>query len=483
TPYAAKPVPVMFGSESTNHAALKAHFSSLTEHYGEVQVASLVDKTGVEKDIGVAYENAVQWFNGPDHSKIAFEWFYFHKECGGMRFENVSILLSTLEPSLRSYGWTTLQNNAATAKQSGILRTNCMDCLDRTNVTQSAVGAWVLQQQLSELGLSIDLHLDPKTKWFNTLWADNGDAISRQYAGTAALKGDFTRTRKRNWTGALSDLSLTLNRYYNNIFGDYFLQACIDLYLGGVGVEVFDEFESEMMTRDHAIDMDKVRQSAIEKCVQIVLEGSDEDLRHGWALSCPHEADSLRAMPFEECVLLLTDVALCFCRFDWSTEKVGSFEKLDLTDISDMWRGAYVTSTLAPSHMDEQKNVGFAIRYKTNGHAVVRTNTRSMDNEKAVGDTKSESEDKSPKKAADPKTDRLLAFKALPSKTSIEPDEVKQICDEIYKTMMKVREMDHLDLSKAPAVQEKDVISLVDAKKATGYIESLGYSLKKLVWA
>nr|OQO26364.1 hypothetical protein B0A51_05134 [Rachicladosporium sp. CCFEE 5018] len=487
TPYSAKPVPVLFGSEGTNHAALKAHFASMAEKYGQVQVASLVDKSGVEKDIGEAYENGVKWLNDPDNAaidkQIAFEWFYFHKECGGMRFENVSILLSTLESSLKSHGWMTLQNNTVTTQQTGVLRTNCMDCLDRTNVTQSAVGAWALQQQLSELGLSIDLHSDPKTKWFNTLWADNGDAISRQYAGTAALKGDFTRTRKRNWTGALSDLSLTLNRYYNNIFGDYFLQACIDFYLGSVGVEIFDEFESEMMTRDHAIDMDKVRQSATEKCVQIVLEGSDEDLRHGWALSCPHEADSLRAMPFEECVLLLTDVALYFCRFDWSTEKVGSFEKVDLADITEIWRGTYVTSTLAPGHMDEQKNVGFAMRYKTNGHAIVRTNTRSMDNEKAVGDTKPEPEGKSPKKPADSRTDRLLAFKAVPSKTSSELDEVKQMCDEIHKTMMKVREMDHLDLSKAPAVQEKDVISLAEAKKATGYIESLGYSLKKLVWA
>lgn len=32
---------------------------------------------------------------------------------------------------------------------------------------------------------------------FLQLWADNGDALSRQYSGTAALKRDFTRTGKR----------------------------------------------------------------------------------------------------------------------------------------------------------------------------------------------------------------------------------------------------------------------------------------------
>lgn len=32
-------------------------------------------------------------------------------------------------------------------------------------------------------------------------------------------------------------------------------------------------------------------------------------------------------------------------------------------------------------------------------------------------------------------------------------------------------------------VEEKDIISPADAKKSTGYLEQLGYSLKKLVWA
>jgi len=37
------------------------------------------------------------------------------------------------------------------------------------------------------------------------LWANNADAISRLYAGTPALKGDFTRTGKRTKRGALDD--------------------------------------------------------------------------------------------------------------------------------------------------------------------------------------------------------------------------------------------------------------------------------------
>ena len=74
---------------------------------------------------------------------------------------------------------------------------------------------------------------------FNTLWADNGDAISRevrltsrcgsltpvevrapkltflpllQYAGSSALKGDFTRSGVSNWKGAVNDASNSMAR-------------------------------------------------------------------------------------------------------------------------------------------------------------------------------------------------------------------------------------------------------------------------------
>lgn len=38
-------------------------------------------------------------------------------------------------------------------RQTSIVRTNCMDCLDRTNVVQSVISRWVLTRQLQELGI------------------------------------------------------------------------------------------------------------------------------------------------------------------------------------------------------------------------------------------------------------------------------------------------------------------------------------------
>ncbi|KAK0354039.1 hypothetical protein LTR59_005068 [Friedmanniomyces endolithicus] len=512
TPYSFKPMAVMFGSESTNQAASRKHFKAVQERYGSVQVASLIDKHATEKPIGEAYEKQVKVLNddgGVDGNPIAFEWFDFHAACKGMKFENVSILLNTLQTQLQTFGWTVQQNEDILHSQTGVLRTNCMDCLDRTNVVQSAIGGWALQQQLADLDLTIDLQSDPKTQWFNTLWADNGDSISKQYAGTAALKGDFTRTRKRNWTGALSDFSLTLNRYYNNIFGDYFLQLNIDFFLGNVGLEAFGEFEADMRGQDYALDMRRVRQNAIETCVKIVLEDPKEEFVGGWILACPREANTLRSLPFEECVVLLTSGGVYFCRFDWDAEKIGSFERVDLRDVREVWRGVYVTDTLAAAHVDEGRNVGFAMRFATKGQAVVRRNTRSVGNERVAEDEGAgkgelERQEVAGKSGEGGKGEmRLLAFKALPPKSSAsksredggdgaegamsEAETVMYICDELRRRMVaavrKAEAADHTPEEKVPEVEERDVVSVAEARKGTGYIETLGYSLKKLVWS
>jgi len=220
SPYSFKPVPVLQHSSEMNHRAFKHHFANMVSRYGNVQIALLVDKKGGEAEIGRKYEESITRMNSEDGvagKKLGFEWFDFHAVCRGMRFENVSLLMDSLGSKLDEFDETVEIEGIVHKEQSGILRTNCMDCLDRTNVVQSACGQRALEKQLQEEGFKVDLLTDTSTQWFNTLWADNGDQISRQYSSTAALKGDYTRTRQRNYRGAINDLGLTLSRYYNNI--------------------------------------------------------------------------------------------------------------------------------------------------------------------------------------------------------------------------------------------------------------------------
>lgn len=507
SPYSLKPQVNTWGSPETNAKAFRKHFVELSLRYGDIYCASLVDKHGTEAKIGQAYESQAKALNengglNGQGKDLRFEWFDFHNVCRGMRFENVSRLMDTLRPFLRSTHWTEISKDQVIRKQSGVLRTNCMDCLDRTNVVQSACARNALESQLSGGNYNIDLQHDPSTSWFNTLWADNGDAISRQYSGTAALKGDFTRTRKRQITGALTDFGLTLTRYYNNIVNDYFAQAVIDYLLGRATDSIFAEFEADMKSSDYFIDLRKVRQAAIERCAGIVIESKDEDLISGWTLSVPTSSNHLKTATFEEAVLLLTEKALYFCRLDWGTEKVREFERILLDDVQGLARGVYITSTLAQRHMDGEKNVGFVIRYKAPKRGeLVRRNTRSLDS--------GSWDDAEQEQRAKQDAGRYLAFKALPPRSTAtdhdndspdnETEVVKSICDEIVRVANKARREDAIKWSvpgtgseeglgsngegRDLTVEQKDIISLADAKKSTGYLEQLGYSLKKLVWA
>ena len=382
-----------------------------------------------------------------------------------------------------------------------------MDCLDRTNVAQSACASRLLEKQLKEEGIDINLERDPATQWFNTLWADNGDAISKQYSSTAALKGDYTRTRKRNYRGAFNDLGLTLSRYYNNIVSDFFSQAAIDYLLGKVNSSVFEEFEADMMSGDPAISMERIRANAVETSSKIVVADQKEDFLGGWTLLSPQQPNTVRTFPFEEVILLLTDAALYTVRFDWNIDKVSSFERVDLRSILGIMRGTYVSSILTTKQMNEQRNVGLVVKYKPGEGDLQKKNTRSL--------SSAPTKDQIPDPANTPATPsyipslgalarlsgrasgseiKLLAFKALPVRSSADGHEthvmsaqevVKSICEEIERAVSADGPRPHMHEKKEGSqfIEENDIISLQEAKRSTGYLEQWSHSMKKFVWA
>ncbi|KAJ5711892.1 hypothetical protein N7488_006048 [Penicillium malachiteum] len=502
SPYAFKPIPVLHHSPETNQLAFGRHFREMSRRYGKIQAVSLIDKHAGELKLGEQYERYTDVFNkagGIDGSPLRLEWFEFHNECRGMKFENVSRLVDRVKETLEEFGYTSVKDGAASLKQTGIVRTNCMDCLDRTGVAQCAFGQWALERQLQNEGIAIDLGGDSSTQWFNTLWADNGDAISKQYSSTAALKGDYTRTRKRNYRGALNDFGLTLSRYYNNIVNDYFSQACIDYLLGNVSTQVFDEFSVELQTTDPGISVGKIRQNAIDTSCKIVISSPREEFLGGWTMLTPRQPNTLRTLPFEESVLLLTDTAVYSCRFDWETDKVLSFERIDLRSVSRIHYGTYITSILTESQSDELTNVGLVIVYRDGDENLLRVNTRSLQSNvrpatlEATASSSREWDLVSWLRGSRRATTRLIAFKSLPlNNASASPrlgpttgnvrelDRVRSICLDIERAMMAG---DGETTETGSIVEQSDIISLRDAKKRTGIFETLVYDIKKMVWA
>ncbi|KAF5662893.1 sac1-recessive suppressor of secretory defect [Fusarium heterosporum] len=505
SPYAFKPTPLRQHSEEANQAACRTHFESLSRNYGQLQIVNLVEKHGVESIIGSAYETALEEINKKKHEneQIPFEWFDFHAACKGMKFENVSLLLDQLRDKVESMGSTVQKEGKQLSVQQGVIRTNCMDCLDRTNVCQSSFAKHMLEVQLKEEGFDMSAQTDQVTAWFNTLWADNGDAVSKQYASTAAMKGDYTRTKKRDYRGALNDLGLGLARYYSGMVNDYFSQAAIDFLLGNVTAKVFEEFESDMMTKDPAVSVTKMRELAVELCQKRVIADEKEEFHGGWVLLSPTTPDTIKSWPLEEVVLLLTDVALYSCRFDWKSDKVSSFERVELDSITAIKYGTYITSTISLSHLDEIKNAGFVVTYSPGKSDIRRTNTRTLSSHGETAGKEDPAEQKDAgipaslanlltSKSSSPSVRRLV-FKATNMDSSVavlgndgpkqtETQQVSTICGDIERLALE-RQLEHPDEERRSLVETGSIISLEEAKKNTGLLEQLGHSLKKMVWA
>lgn len=113
--------------------------------------------------------------------------------------------------------------------QNGIIRTNCIDCLDRTNLIQTKVAFDILNTILIKCGFDIqslfkastiveaaDDHQNSDQFIINlkNVWADNGDTISKHYTGTGSTHTNVTRTGKRDLMGMMDHGFKSLSRFY-----------------------------------------------------------------------------------------------------------------------------------------------------------------------------------------------------------------------------------------------------------------------------
>jgi hypothetical protein len=217
-----------------NEGPFKLHMDSLIKKYKNVLCVNLIDNKGSQKKLADTYASLVENFKS---NAVRYVFFDFHHECR-KDYANVDKLVKECSKSLDSFGYFScnLSKKEILSLQSGAIRTNCMDNLDRTNVVQSVFAKTYVNDIFKTLGLvSKDSNFDADavfSKLYKNLWADHADGISTMYSGTGALKNDFTRTGKRTYLGLLSDGSNSLIRYYLNNFTDGKRQDSMNLILG-----------------------------------------------------------------------------------------------------------------------------------------------------------------------------------------------------------------------------------------------------------
>ncbi|CAH2096908.1 unnamed protein product [Euphydryas editha] len=242
--YKFRPPPRLDRTEEESHVAFKKHFEEELKIYKQICIVNLVEQQGRERIIWEAYSNHVLKYNSPD---IIYATFDFHEYCRGMHYENVSILINAIADVIGEMRFCWRDDRGLICTQNGVFRVNCIDCLDRTNVVQTAIAKYVLELQLCRLGLGAPgCGLPPALRTaFLTMWADSGDLVSRQYAGTKALKGDYTRTGERKFTGMMKDGVASANRFLLRHFNDTIKQCAIDIALGqAVNDATIDEIDN-----------------------------------------------------------------------------------------------------------------------------------------------------------------------------------------------------------------------------------------------
>ncbi|KAL6519560.1 Fimbrin, actin-bundling protein [Orobanche hederae] len=213
---------------------VERHFLDLRKKYGNVLAVDLVNKHGGEGRLCEKFGLAMEPVASDDVRYLHFD---FHRICGHVHFERLSELYDQIEDFLIKSRYLLLNEKGEKVEgQIGVVRTNCIDCLDRTNVTQSMIARKMLVFQLRRLGVfdaeeTISTHPN-FDECYKILWANHGDDISIQYSGTPALKGDFVRCGQRTIQGILKDGWNALLRYYLNNFCDGTKQDAIDLLQG-----------------------------------------------------------------------------------------------------------------------------------------------------------------------------------------------------------------------------------------------------------
>ncbi|KFY17567.1 hypothetical protein V492_00548 [Pseudogymnoascus sp. VKM F-4246] len=225
------------------YSAAALHFDNLFQRYGApVYVLNLVksrERIPRESKLLHEFTSAIKYLNQslPEGKKIIHKAWDMSRASKSRDQDVIGTLEAIAEEVVTTTGLFRNGDGKATLPtiQNGVARTNCIDCLDRTNAAQFVIGKRALGYQLHALGIisgtSIDYDTDA-VNLFTHMYHDHGDTIAVQYGGSQLVNTMETYRKINQWTSHSRDMVESFKRYYNNSFLDGQRQEAYNLFLG-----------------------------------------------------------------------------------------------------------------------------------------------------------------------------------------------------------------------------------------------------------
>ncbi|VDM33609.1 unnamed protein product, partial [Hydatigera taeniaeformis] len=224
----------IFRFVETSLQAFDRHFAEILSRYTNTLILNLMGSKEGEGNLSRQYKE--HWNVSDYRTKINYIHFDYHSCVNPKTLEGVESLLSSLKGCLDEWGFYYMDGTEVRRLQHGVVsrfmttfgrylsldldspfvftlkvRTNCVDCLDRTNTVQTMISTMLLTSHfLKAMNLlsTTNNHTERHAQGIlQSLWIENGDNVSRIYTGTGALRSDRSKLRnvQRSATRAIKN--------------------------------------------------------------------------------------------------------------------------------------------------------------------------------------------------------------------------------------------------------------------------------------
>jgi hypothetical protein len=219
------------------------HFDDLFERYSApVYALNLIkarERNPRESKLLHEYKNCIDYLNQslPKDKRIQYEAFDMSRAAKTRGQDVIGTLENLAEKVLCMTGFFHNGEEGVDAPrvQNGVARTNCIDCLDRTNAAQFVIGKRALGRQLQALGVIPGTTIEYDSdciEMFTHMFHGHGDAIAIQYGGSHLVNTMATYRKINQWQSSSRDMVESFKRYYHNSFLDSQRQEATNLFLG-----------------------------------------------------------------------------------------------------------------------------------------------------------------------------------------------------------------------------------------------------------